>query len=47
MSLFINEPWLYFAFELTVLNFMLIYMVRKHENFCAAFTIQLKEEASK
>lgn len=47
VSLFINEPWLYFAFELTVLNFMLIYMVRKHENFCAAFTIQLKEEASK
>lgn len=47
VSLFINEPWLYFAFELTVLNFMLIYMVRKHENFCAAFTIQLKKEASK
>lgn len=47
VSLFINEPWLYFAFELTILNFMLIYMVRKHENFCAAFTIQLKEEASK
>ena len=47
VSLFINEPWLYFAFELTVLNFMLIYMVLKHENFCAAFTIQLKEEASK
>lgn len=47
VSLFINEPWLYFAFELTVLNFMLIYMVRKHENFCAAFTIQLKEEAKK
>ena len=43
VSLLIDAPWLYFAFELTVLNAMLIYMVRTHERFCAQFTVQLKE----
>ena len=43
VSLLIDAPWLYFAFELTVLNAMLIYMVRTHERFCAQFTEQLKE----
>lgn len=37
ISLFINMPWLYFAFELTVLNIMLIYMVTTHESFCDKF----------
>lgn len=45
VSLLIDVPWLYFAFELTVLNAMLIYMMRTHERFCAAFTMQLKEAA--
>ena len=27
-------PWLYFAFELTVLNILLIYMVVRHEKIC-------------
>ena len=45
VSLFIDMPWLYFAFELTVLNAMLIYMVRTHERFCTQFTVQLKEAA--
>lgn len=27
-------PWLYFAFELTVLNILLIYMTRRHEGIC-------------
>lgn len=31
ISLFINEPWLYFVFELTVLNGLLVYMVWQHE----------------
>ena len=31
ISLFINEPWLYFVFEFTVLNGLLIYMIRQHE----------------
>lgn len=41
ISLFIGMPWLYFVFELTVLNIMLIYMVRKHENICKKFAIEL------
>ena len=31
ISLLINEPWLYFVFELTVLNGPLIYMIWQHE----------------
>ncbi len=42
VSLFINLPWLYFVFELTVLNIMLKYMTIKHERFCTDFTQQLK-----
>lgn len=41
ISLFIGIPWLYFAFEMTVLNIMLLYMIRKHESICKAFTQQL------
>lgn len=37
VSLFINMPWLYFVFELTVLNVMLVYMVITHESFCQRF----------
>lgn len=31
ISLLINEPWLYFVFELTVLNALLVYMIWRHE----------------
>ena len=31
VSLFVNMPWIYFVFELTVLNVLLIYMVWAHE----------------
>ena len=31
ISLLINVPWLYFVFELTLLNVLFIYMVWKHE----------------
>ena len=41
IALFIDMPWLYFVFELTVLNLMLIYMVRRHENICKEFTLEL------
>lgn len=30
-------PWLYFAFELTVLNVMLVYMMWRHERICREF----------
>lgn len=31
VSLFVNMPWIYFVFELTVMNVLLIYMVWAHE----------------
>jgi len=40
-ALFINLPWVYFVFELTVLNAMLIYMVVRHEKICKRFCEQL------
>lgn len=36
-------PWLYFAFELTVLNILLIYMMTRHESICRKFCVELKE----
>ncbi|MDE6027870.1 MAG: CDP-alcohol phosphatidyltransferase family protein [Muribaculaceae bacterium] len=41
--LIFRMPWLYFAFELTVLNFILIYMMVRHERICRDFCEQLKE----
>jgi hypothetical protein len=34
VSLFASMPWLYFAFELIVLNSLLAYMVIRHEHIC-------------
>lgn len=42
ISLLINMPWLYFIFELTILNLMLWYMVHKHESFCKEFYQEIK-----
>ena len=36
-------PWLYFAFELTVLNTMLIYMMWRHERICRNMMREVKE----
>jgi hypothetical protein len=44
IALFINLPWVYFVFELTVLNIMLIYMIVKHEKICKKFCGQLTAE---
>ena len=43
VSLFLQMPWLYFAFELTVLNLMLVYMIARHERICKNFTKELKD----
>lgn len=32
ISLFLNLPWIYFIFELTILNGLLIYMISRHES---------------
>lgn len=42
VSIIVRMPWLYFAFELVVLNAMLVYMICRHEHFCKKFTQQLK-----
>ncbi|MDE6197960.1 MAG: CDP-alcohol phosphatidyltransferase family protein, partial [Muribaculaceae bacterium] len=42
-SLFLAMPWLYFAFELIVLNILLLYMVRRHESICRTLTQQLRD----
>lgn len=36
-------PWLYFAFELTVLNFILVYMMIRHEKLCTILTKRLND----
>jgi len=46
VALLINLPWLYFIFELTVLNIMLVYMVNRHEKMCADFNKQLLADNS-
>ena len=43
ISLVINIPWIYFVFELTVLNVMLAYMIYRHESICKLFNKQLEE----
>ena len=42
-AILIQMPWLYFVFELTVLNIMLIYMVCCHERFCRHFTKEIED----
>lgn len=41
-SLFAQMPWLYFAFELTVLNGLLVYMMKRHESICRRFMAELE-----
>ena len=41
--LIFRMPWLYFAFELTVLNIVLIYMMWRHEKICKNFVAQLQK----
>lgn len=41
-SLLVKMPWLYFAFELVVLNLMLVYMIWRHERMCCKFTEEVE-----
>ena len=43
ISLAVGMPWLYFLFELTVLNALLVYMVWSHERICRRFTAALRQ----
>ena len=44
ISLFVQMPWIYFVFEFTVLNGLLIYMVLRHESICRNMYQRLKED---
>ncbi len=41
-SLFARMPWIYFAFELVVLNALLVYMQQRHEKLCRTLTAELQ-----
>lgn len=41
--LIFQMPWLYFAFELTVLNGILLYMVWRHEHICRELQQEINE----
>lgn len=41
--LIFRMPWLYFAFEVTVLNVILVYMMVRHERICKRLYTQLQE----
>ena len=43
-SLFACMPWLYFVFELVVLNAIMIYMVRRHESICRRLADELSNK---
>lgn len=42
VALFMQMPWIYFAFEMTVLNAMLVYMMWRHEKMCKHFILELE-----
>lgn len=44
-ALFAQMPWLYFAFEFTVLNIMLVYLMIRHERICKNFIVKLENGA--
>ena len=42
VSVLLGWPWLYFVFELTVLNILLVYMVTRHEKISKGFVLDIK-----
>ena len=43
ISLFVQMPWVYFVFELTILNGLMLYMVLRHESICRSMINRLNE----
>lgn len=41
--LLIKEPWLYFVFELTVMNVLFLYMRSKHEKLCQQIESEIEQ----
>lgn len=44
-ALFARMPWLYFAFEITVMNIIMIYMIISHERLCRRLTAEIEQRA--
>lgn len=44
ISLFIKQPWIYFVFELTLLNVVFFYMRYSHERICRSITTRIENE---
>lgn len=44
VSILINKPWIYFVFEATILNGMLLYMITTHERICRSFGERIDTE---
>ncbi len=42
ITLFIGQPWLYFIYELTILNALLAYMMWRHERVCKGLLQSIK-----
>jgi phosphatidylglycerophosphate synthase len=45
ISVLCGYPWMYFVFEMTVMNIMLIYMVKRHEHLCKELVTELETMA--
>lgn len=43
IAVLLKEPWLYFVFELTILNVILVYMIREHENICKSYLVKFEK----
>ncbi|MBR6639933.1 MAG: CDP-alcohol phosphatidyltransferase family protein, partial [Muribaculaceae bacterium] len=42
IAVLVGCPIAYFVFELTILNLLLVYMMRRHENICCKYKKQLQ-----
>jgi len=45
IAVLIDMPWLYFVFEIVVLNILLVYMVMRHESICKKALEHLKAKS--
>lgn len=43
ISVLINLPWIYFVFELTILNILLIHMISSHEKMSKNFMVKIEQ----
>ncbi len=43
ISVMMDIPWMYFVFEVTIMNILFLYMRTRHENLCDHLRIQIEE----